>query len=74
LHRNFQSNKPTGHLGSSVLKKAETVLFVEKNGDLTNVNPEYTRNIPFDSLSFGVDKEWLPYLTDFISQENERPF
>ena len=74
LHRNFQSNKPTGHLGSSVLKKAETVLFVEKNGDLTNVNPEYTRNIPFDSLSFGVDKDWLPYLADFISQENDRPF
>jgi hypothetical protein len=77
LHRNFQSNKPTGHLGSSVLKKAETVLFVEKNGDLVNVNPEYTRNIPFDPFTFGVNKEWLPYVTDYIElkpEKNGTPF
>ncbi len=69
LHRNFGSNKPTGHLGSSILKKAETVSFVEKNGDLTMVTPEYSRNIPFEDFAFMVDNNWLPFLTDDLPSE-----
>lgn len=61
LHRNFGTKKPTGHLGSSVLKKAETVVFVEKEGDMVLVNPEYTRNQPFETFAFEV-KNWLPYV------------
>lgn len=62
LHRNFGTKKPTGHLGSAVLKKAETVVFVEKEGDLVLVNPEYTRNQPFETFAFEVRKDWLPYV------------
>lgn len=64
IHRNFASNKPTGHLGSAILKKAETSVFVEKNEDDDSVmlKPEYTRNIPFENLAFEVRKDWLPYL------------
>lgn len=62
LHRNFQSKKPTGHLGSAVLKKAETVVFVEKDGDFVIVNPEYTRNQPFETFAFEVRKDWLPHV------------
>ena len=29
IHQNFGSKKPTGHLGSTVLKKAETICFLE---------------------------------------------
>lgn len=64
LHRNFQSKKPTGHLGSAVLKKAETVVFVEKEDDFTIVNPEYTRNQPFENFMYGVDENWLPYVVE----------
>lgn len=61
LHRNHGTMKPTGHLGSAILKKAETVAFVEKDGDDTNVNPEYTRNYPFDPFIFEVTKnDYLP--------------
>lgn len=60
LHRNFGTKKPTGHLGSSVLKKAETVAFVEKEGDVVLVNPEYTRNQPFETFGFEVNENWLP--------------
>lgn len=74
LHRNFGSKKPTGHLGSAVLKKAESVVFVEKEGDLVLVNPEYTRNQPFETFAFEVRKDWLPYVvgdydTSFSVQE-----
>lgn len=64
LHRNFQSKKPTGHLGSAVLKKAETVVFVENEGEFTIVTPEYSRNQPFEIFSYSIDSSWLPFITD----------
>ena len=33
LHKNSQGGKPTGHLGSAILKKAETVTFLTKGAD-----------------------------------------
>ena len=60
LHKNFDSSKPTGHLGSAVLKKAETVVFVDKNESIVKVNAKYTRNIPFDDFSFTVDENGIP--------------
>jgi hypothetical protein len=71
LHRNFGTKKPTGHLGSAVLKKAETVIFVEKEGDMTIVNPEYTRNQPFEPFAFEVGNDWLPRLVDY--QKSDKP-
>jgi len=62
LHRNFGTKKPTGHLGSAVLKKAESVVFVEKDDDMVLVNPEYTRNQPFETFAFEVKSDWLPYV------------
>jgi len=64
LHKNFGTSKPVGHVGSSVLKKAETVVFVEKNDDDTIAKCEYSRNIPFEPINFNVNKDWLPYETD----------
>jgi hypothetical protein len=66
LHRNFGSNKPTGHLGSAVLKKAETVVFVEKEDENVLVTPEYSRNQPFENFAFAVDDNWLPYVIDEV--------
>jgi len=69
LHKNFGTSKPVGHVGSSVLKKAETVAFIDndKETGFTNVTCEYSRNIPFEDLLFGVNDDWLPYEI----QENE---
>lgn len=63
LHKNFGTSKPVGHVGSSVLKKAETVAFIDndKETGFTNVTCEYSRNIPFENLVFGVNDDWLPY-------------
>lgn len=60
LHRNFGTAKPTGHLGSAILKKAETVVFVDKENDLIRVSPEYTRNYPFEEFEFRINEEGLP--------------
>ncbi len=60
LHKNFGTSKPVGHVGSSVLKKAETVVFIEKDNDLTVAKCEYSRNLAFDDIIFKVNEDWLP--------------
>lgn len=68
LHKNFGTAKPVGHVGSSVLKKAETVVFVEAQEDKTLVKCEYSRNQSFEDILFEVDsKDWLPKeVKDFL--------
>lgn len=68
LHKNFGTSKPVGHVGSSVLKKAETVVFVEAQEDKTLVKCEYSRNQSFSDILFEVDeRDWLPKeVKDFI--------
>ncbi len=60
LHKNFGSSKPVGHIGSTILKKAETVVFIENEDEFTSVKCKYSRNIPFDDFNFNVDENWLP--------------
>ena len=76
LHRNFGTKKPTGHLGSAVLKKAETVVFVEKDDDAVLVTSEYSRNQPFENFAFEVNSDLLPCVIDesLSKQENELIF
>ena len=61
LHMNFGTMKATGHLGSAVTKKAETVIAVETKDGVTSLSPNYTRNRPFDEIFFEVDNNGLPF-------------
>ena len=70
LHKNFGTAKPVGHVGSSVLKKAETVVFVDKDEEVSNVKCEYSRNMEFKPIAFSINKDWLPYeINDFNLEE-----
>lgn len=62
LHRNHNSDKPTGHLGSAIMKKAETVAFVERDKETNEVKvfPGYTRGIAFDEFKFKLNSDHLP--------------
>ncbi|MFI0429614.1 hypothetical protein [Mariniflexile sp. HMF6888] len=60
LHKNHGTDKPTGHLGSAIMKKAETVAFVERDDDEVTVTSNFTRNIPFDVLRFKINENFLP--------------
>ena len=64
LHKNFGTSKPVGHVGSSVLKKAETVVFIEKEDNVSIAKCEYSRNMPFNDIYFDVNSDWLPYEID----------
>ena len=74
MHCNYGSKKPTGHLGSAILKKCETIAYVENKTervdgrvvsiDKSEVTVECmdSRNAPFDDFSFYLDHDRLPKL------------
>jgi len=65
IHKSPQTNKPLGHLGTYVLKKAESVidLSIESDGKILVTNP-YSRGYKFDDFSFDINKNALPYLIE----------
>ena len=60
IHTNYDTGKPTGHLGSTVIKKAETVCFLKKQEKETVVEFKQTRGFPIDSFGFVIDNNGLP--------------
>ena len=64
LHTNFGSDKATGHLGSSIMKKAETVCVLEYGERSTLVKFKYTRGFPIDNFEFSIGTDGLPYVSE----------
>ena len=64
LHTNPGSDKARGHLGSSLQRKAETVLFVHRVGDVSVVEPQFCRNEPFERFAFSISEEGIPEVCD----------
>lgn len=63
IHSNFGSDKPTGHLGSFLEKKAETQIQLEANTvnkDWITVKCKRSRGYSFDTFSFKVNDLGLP--------------
>ena len=66
IHKLMNVEKPTGHLGSYILKKAETVVFLEKfdpedkNSDII-VKHKYSRGRDFADFAFNINENGLPY-------------
>lgn len=56
LHANPNSDKARGHLGSTLMRKSETVMFVHKTGDVSVVEPQYCRNVDFERFAFKVEE------------------
>jgi hypothetical protein len=69
IHSNFNSDKPTGHLGSFLEKKTETQIQLtvrEDSQDLVDVICKRSRSYPFENFSFEVDFLGLPNIIDKI--------
>lgn len=67
LHLNPNSNKPTGHLGTAIMKKAETVCILnvnENDNNFTDVSFPLTRGFPIDPFRFSVNEYGLPIVSD----------
>lgn len=78
IHKNSTSNKATGHLGSYIQKKAETVILLEDTDDNPDnrnspikVTQIYSRGAPFDSFYFKLDEtNALPHKCELSDQTN----
>lgn len=65
IHKSGLTGKPLGHLGTYVLKKAETVIELDVNDDYSvRVSNPYSRGYRFDEFTFNINKDALPYLVD----------
>lgn len=80
IHTNHNTNKPTGHLGSALEKKAETQIQLEKDEndpDIIKVRCKASRSKSFDDFSFFVNKYGYPEIAeqelevlDYIGKNN----
>ena len=66
IHKLIGVNKPTGHAGSYILKKGETITFLEKEDENNKdsniiVKHKYSRGRSFEDFAFNVNTEGLPY-------------
>lgn len=65
IHKSGLTGKPLGHLGTYILKKAESVIDLEINEDKTiTVSNPYSRGYQFESFVFDVNGDSLPYLIE----------
>jgi hypothetical protein len=69
LHTNPGSDKARGHLGSSLQRKAESVLYVHRNGDYSVVEPQFCRNEPFERFAFTISEDGIPELCEVPNSE-----
>ena len=63
LHSNYGTSKAVGHIGSSMLKKAETVCSVLNNDGVVTATFTHTRGFPIDKFEYDVDNSTgLPFI------------
>lgn len=65
IHTNFGTDKPTGHLGSAMEKKAETQIQLERDSadaNIIKVQCKRSRGKAFDTFSFYVNEYGYPQM------------
>ncbi|MBR6655511.1 MAG: AAA family ATPase [Alistipes sp.] len=74
LHTNPNSDKARGHIGSTLQRKVETMIYVRKVGERSVVEPQYCRNEEFAPFAFHVTEEGLPEECEMPNEhyENEK--
>jgi len=63
IHTNYGSEKLTGHLGSALMKKCETEIYLEQTEDIKEwitVKCKRSRGYSFETFSFKVNEIGLP--------------
>ena len=66
IHTNFGSNKATGHLGSHLQKKVESLISVSRKDDSREIaiKCEMSRNKSFEDFIFEIDDYSMPKVID----------
>jgi hypothetical protein len=65
IHTNFGSEKPTGHLGSSIEKKCEAQIdLTPSDSGVVSVKCKRSRNFSFKEFDFEVNENGIPYIIE----------
>ncbi len=75
LHQNKADFNARGHIGTSLVNKAETVISVtrdDKNRDISYVKPEFCKDRDFQMLAFTINDDGLPVLLDSPPPESSK--
>lgn len=73
IHQNKGDNFASGWLGTQIMKKAETVISVEKEAqdkDVSHVIPALSRSREFEQFTIRINSDGLPYIIG--EQEKEK--
>jgi hypothetical protein len=73
IHENFGGEKAAGHVGSSILRRAETIISVnlkKGNRNFSVVAPDRMRGEHFSPFEISINRDDLPY----IQESNEPDF
>ena len=73
LHTNPGTDKARGNLGSSLQRKAESVIFVHRVGECSIVEPQFCRNEPFERIAFTISERGIPQLCDLPGEGSMKP-
>lgn len=71
LHTNPNSDKARGHIGSTLQRKAETMVYVHKIEECSIVEPQFCRNEEFAPFAFYITEEGLPEECDIPTQTTQ---
>ena len=71
LHTNPNSDKARGHIGSTLQRKVETMIYVRKVGERSVVEPQYCRNEEFAPFAFHVTEEGMPEECEMPNEPSE---
>ena len=76
LHTNKTDNNARGHIGTELMNKSESMITIakhDKNSDISIVEPEQTRNKPFEPFAFSIGEQGLPYILELpVEIRNKR--
>jgi hypothetical protein len=72
LHTNPNSDKARGHIGSTLQRKAETMIYVRKVGERSVVEPQFCRNEEFAPFAFHITEEGLPEECEMPTEREEQ--
>lgn len=75
IHQNKNDNFATGHLGSSIMKKAELLISVMKAKDsigLSDVTCDLSRGVDFEPFCFSINADGIPEVSGIpVPKRNE---
>ena len=71
LHTNPNSDKARGHIGSTLQRKVETMIYVRKVGERSVVEPQFCRNEEFAPFAFHITEEGLPEECEMPNERGE---